>query len=292
MGTHGDGSTRRQASLSAGTIHYEEQGTGEPIVFVHGFGASGTLWRETAAQLAASHRCIVPDWPLGAHREAMKADADLTPPGVAGLISEFLAELDLEGVTMVGNDSGGAVTQILVTERPERIGRLVLTNCDCFEKFPPGHFKALARLLRVPGAAYLAAQSMRLRFNRRSPISYGALTARPIDDAILRDWTEPQIRDAGIRRDAARFFSSVNPRYTLEAAEKLPRVHIPALIAWGDADRFFTMEDGRRLADLIPDSRLVTFPGGKTFLPLDDPGGLADAIDVFMSEKPPATATA
>lgn len=121
----------------------------------------------------------------------MRPGADLTPPGVARLIAELIAELDLENVTVVGNDSGGAVSQILVTEHPERIARLVLTNCDCFEKFPPGHFRAMARMLRIPGAATLMAHSMRIAALRRSPLSYGALSERPIEDALLRAWTTP-----------------------------------------------------------------------------------------------------
>jgi pimeloyl-ACP methyl ester carboxylesterase len=287
MGESGDGSgRRRQVGLSAGTIHYDDRGTGEPLVFVHGFGANGLLWTETAAALAGSHRCIVPDWPLGSHPEAMRADADLTPPGMARLISEFIAELGLEDVTVVGNDSGGAVCQILVTEHPERIARLVLTNCDCFEKFPPGRFKAMATMLKVPGAAAVMAQSMRLRANRRSPLAYGALTAKPIDDDLLVAWTEPQIRDAGVRRDGARFMAGANTRYTMRAAEKLPQLKIPGLVVWGVDDRFFTAADARRLADLIPDSTLVEIPGAKTFVQLDEPTRVADAIAAFVSDHP------
>lgn len=292
MGDRGDGSGRMSAALSAGTIHYEDHGKGEPIVFVHGFGANGLLWKDTAASLAGSHRCIVPDWPLGSHSEAMNETADLTPPGIARLISEFLTELDLEDVTIVGNDSGGAVCQILVTEMPERIARLVLTNCDCFEKFPPGHFKAMAKMLKVPGAATVMAQSMRLRVNRRSPLSYGALTAKPIDDELLIAWTEPQIHDAGVRRDGVRFFTSADTRYTMRAAEKLRDLRIPGLLVWGDADRFFTMEDARRLAGLIPDSRLVEIPGGKTFVSLDEPIQVADAIATFVADHPPVALSA
>jgi len=291
MGDHGDGSSRHTVNLSGGTIHYEDRGEGEPLVFVHGFGANGLLWREAVEQLRGSHRCIVPDWPLGSHPEAMNPGADVTPPGIARMISELLIELDLDDVTIVGNDSGGAVSQILVTEHPARIARLVLTNCDCFEKFPPGHFKAMAKALRVPGASKVMAESMRIKANRHSPLAYGALTARPVDDALLRAWTEPQIRDAGVRRDGTAFFVAANPAMTMRAAEKLPELKIPALMVWGDADRFFTIEDARRLADLIPDSRLVAIPGGKTFVPLDDPAGVATAIASFVAEKPvPASA--
>lgn len=286
MGDRGDGFTRHRVQLGTGPIHYREAGSGEPIVFAHGFGVDGRLWSPTAAALAADHRCVVPDWPLGSHSEPMSPDADQTAPGIARLVSEFLAALELEDVTIVANDSGGAVSQILVTEHPERIGRLVLTNCDCFEKFPPGHFKLMSRAMRLPGAATLLAHSMRLRANRRSPLAYGALTERPIDDALLRSWTEPQLRDAGVRRDGARFFATADTRDTMRAAEKLPDLAIPALLVWGTADRFFTLADAKRLAGLIPDSRLVEIPGGKTFLPLDHPTAVADAIAAFMAERP------
>lgn len=287
MGESGDGSSgRRKVELSAGTIHFDDHGTGEPLVFVHGFGANGLLWRDTAAALAGSHRCIVPDWPLGSHPEAMREDADLTPPGMARLISEFIEELGLEDVTLVGNDSGGAVCQILVTEHPGRIARLVLTNCDCFEKFPPGRFKAMATMLKVPGAAAVMAQSMRLRANRRSPLAYGALTAKPIDDDLLIAWTEPQISDAGIRRDGARFMAGADTRYTMRAAEKLPELKMPGLLVWGADDRFFTPEDAQRLAELIPDSKLVQIRGAKTFVQLDEPVQVADAISSFVADHP------
>jgi pimeloyl-ACP methyl ester carboxylesterase len=253
---------------------------------------NGRLWDGVAARLSGSNRCIVPDWPLGSHPEAMSPSADQTAPGIAALVSEFLEALDLDGVTIVGNDSGGAVSQILVTERPERISRLALTNCDCYEKFPPGHFKAMSKMLRLPGAGTLLAQSMRIGAVRRSPLAYGALSERPIDAELLRAWTRPQIDDAGVRRDGGRFFASADPRLTMRAAERLRELRIPALIVWGDADRFFTIEEARRLAAAIPDSRLVEVPGGKTFLPLDRPAEVADAIDAFLAERPAEVAAA
>lgn len=283
---------RRVVELSAGNIHYSEAGEGEPVVFVHGFGVNGTLWTETARALAAGHRCIVPDWPMGSHPEAMREGADVSVTGQVALIAELLERLELTDVTIVGNDSGGAVSQILVTTKPARIARLVLTNCDCFEKFPPGHFKAMVKALKVPGAAAAMAQSMRIKANRHSPLAYGALTAGPIDDELTVAWTQPQIRDARVRDDGAAFFTSADPSLTIEAARKLPDLAIPALLVWGDADRFFTIEDARRLAELIPDSRLVTVPGGRTFVPLDDPAAVADAIAAFVSDRPVGIAAA
>jgi len=292
MGERGDGFSEGRVELSAGPIHYVESGEGEPIVFVHGFGVNGRLWTEAAAALAGGHRCIVPDWPLGSHPEPMRPDADLTPPGVARLVAELIAELDLEGVTVVGNDSGGALAQILVTEHPDRIARLVLTNCDVFEKFPPKAFRPLVRLCRLPGARFAFARGLQIRAVRRSPLTYGALTMDPIDDELLRAWADPQAASAGVGRDGLRFFGSVDNRYTLAAAGKLKDLEIPALLAWGAEDRFFTLEDARRMERTIPDCRLVAIPGGRTFVPLDQPAAVAEAIERFIVERPIAAPAA
>ena len=142
---------KQEVTLPAGTIRYRESGEGSPIVFVHGYLVDGRLWSGVVDALSDRHRCLAPDWPLAAQRIAMNPDADLSPPGIAAIIAGFLEALDLEDVTIVGNDSGGAMSQVLVTRHPERIGRLVLTNCDCYENFPPGIFKALPPLAALPG---------------------------------------------------------------------------------------------------------------------------------------------
>src|SRR3954451_21882321 len=90
-----------QVDLDAGTIRYRDSGAGPTIVFAHGLLVDGTLWRKVTPLLEAEFRCVVPDLPLGSHREAMKADADLTPPGVARILADFLAALDLDDVTLV-----------------------------------------------------------------------------------------------------------------------------------------------------------------------------------------------
>jgi pimeloyl-ACP methyl ester carboxylesterase len=274
----GGGFRHERAALAAGPIHYREAGSGPPIVFVHGALANGGLWTATASRLAATHRCIVPDWPMGSHPEAMKPTADVSPRGVAGIVAEFLAALDLDDVTLVGNDSGGAVCQMLVTENSERVGRLVLTNCDCFDKFPPLAFKGMVLTARTPGGFRLLVQALRLRRLRSSQLAYGMLTVSAPDDELLRSFTEPSLHDAGIRRDGREFVAGMRPADTRAAAKKLPGVPIPALIAWGVVDRFFTLADGRRLAATIPGARMVEIADASTFVSLDKPGELADAI--------------
>ena len=270
--------------LPQGPIHYLDHGDGEPVVFVHGFAVDGQLWTGVAERLAqAGLRTIVPTWPFGSHREPMNPDADLTPPAAARLVLDFLEALDLKGVTLVGNDSGGAVCQMLVTERPERIGRLVLTNCDCFDKFPPPAFKGMVLTARTPGGFRLLVQALRLRRLRRSQLAFGMLTVSEADDDLLRSFTEPALHDAGVLRDGREFVAGMRPADTRAAAAKLPALTIPALIAWGTVDRFFTLADGRRLAATIPESRMVEIADASTFVSLDKPGELADAIAEFVS---------
>ena len=130
--------------LPAGTIRYVDRGTGRPVVFVHGFLTNGTLWRKVVPRLAdAGFRCIAPDWPLGSHSIAMDPEADLSPPGLAGLIVEFLAQLDLDDVVLVGNDTGGALAQMVAARKPDRVGMLVLTPCDAFRNWPAWWSKPL-----------------------------------------------------------------------------------------------------------------------------------------------------
>ena len=100
---------------------------------------------------------------------------------------------------------------------------------------------------------------------------------------------EEQEQHAGNRRlllprlaGPLKFFGAASPQITLAAAAKLPRLRIPALIVWGADDTFFPLSDARRLADIIPDATLVEVPNGKTFVALDQPDAVADAIASFL----------
>jgi pimeloyl-ACP methyl ester carboxylesterase len=274
---------RREIELPQGTISYREAGEGEPIVFVHGILVDGRLWDGTAEALSAAHRCIVPDWPMGAHRLAMKPNADLSPPGMADTIADFLEAKELDGVTIVGNDSGGAISQVLVTRRPDRIGRLVLTNCDSHENFPPSVAKALPPLAKLPGAMTVIGLPMRIGALRRA--AFAPFAKREIPPELIDSWFEPGAKDAAIRRDTAKFAAGMHRRYTLEAAEKLASFDRPTLLAWAPEDPFFKLSYAERLAQTIPDSTLETIDDAKTFVSLDQPQLLAEKIAAFVKRS-------
>jgi pimeloyl-ACP methyl ester carboxylesterase len=272
------------ASLPQGPVHYIESGGGRPIVFVHGYLMGGDLWSRLATELAPrGYRCVAPTWPLGAQPEAMAPDADLSPPGLAALIAAFIRELELEDAILVGNDSGGALAQIVAAEHPDAIGALVLTNCDAFENFPPSFFKLLPPLARVPGLVGLVLQPFRAAPVRRSPLGYGLLSRTGVDE-LAREWVRPALRDAGVRRDLRKVTRGFASRHTLAAAAKLPGFAKPALVAWAPGDRLFPEDHGRRLATLLPDARFQLIRDSGTFSMVDQPAALA----ALVAERMPA----
>jgi pimeloyl-ACP methyl ester carboxylesterase len=142
----------KEIELSAGTIDYEDTGGDGPvIVLLHGLMMDASLWDGLIADLSADYRCVAPTLPLGAHHHAMNADADLSLPGTARLVAEFLDRLDLNDVTLVGNDTGGAIVQLLIGDGAPRVGRVVLVSCEAFDNFPPGLTgKVLALTAKLP----------------------------------------------------------------------------------------------------------------------------------------------
>jgi pimeloyl-ACP methyl ester carboxylesterase len=273
-----------EIELSAGTIEYEDTGGHGPVlVMLHGLMMDASLWDGPIADLRARYRCVAPTLPLGAHRRAMHADADLSLPGIAGLIAEFLDRLDLSDVTLVGNDTGGALVQLLMRDGAERVGRVVLASCDAFDNFPPGLTgKTLVLTGKLSPAMFgLFMQQMRLKLVRRLPIAFGWLTKR--GDAATARWMRPVMNQAEIRRDAVRMLRSVaaDPSLLLEAAESLPGFTRPALVVWASGDRVMPPEHGRRLAGLLPLGRLAEVEDSYTLIPLDQPARLAQLIREF-----------
>ncbi len=272
-------SQRREVSLPAGTVRYREAGQGKPVVFVHGYLVDGRLWDGVVDSLSDRYRCLAPDWPIAAHQLAMNPDADLSPYGIAALIASFLEALDLSDVTIVGNDSGGAMSQVLVTRHPDRIGRLVLTNCDSYENFPPGIFKAMPPIAKLPGGMAILAAPFRIGAFGRA--AFKPFSKKPIPAELVASWMEPVMNNPGVRHDAKKVTVGMNKRYTLEAAAKLRTSELPVLLAWAPEDRLFKLESAKRLAAEIPNARLVEIADSSTFVPLDQPQRLADEIAAF-----------
>jgi len=212
--------TTNTIDLSAGTIDYEDSGGDGPVVvLLHGLLMDHTLWSDVVQNFGGAYRCIVPTLPLGAHRHPVTDTADLSLGGLAGLVAEFLDRLSLQDVTLVGNDTGGALVQMVILKGNPRVSRIVLASCEAFDNFPPG---ATGKTLFLTG---------------KLPPASGGITAFPG----------------------------------------------PGLVVWAQGDRVMPPKHGARLAELLPQGRLVEVPDSYTLIPLDQPAQLAAAIDEFVS---------
>lgn len=270
-----------QVALEQARIGYRVLGPQDsphpPLVFVHGILADSRLWDRVADGLAArGYRCYLPDWPLGAHTIPVEPSAQLTPSGLAAMIRDFIVALDLSDVTLVGNDTGGALCQLVVDAYPEHVGRLVLTNCDAFDKFPPFPFNLVFGMLRGQVSIKLLFEGLRWRPLRHSPLGYGLLL-RP-EPHLTSSWVQPARSDARIRRDLATLLRAVAKTDLVDVAARLPQFTKPVTVVWGLRDRSFTPALGRRLAAQFPHSTLVEVPDARTFVSLDAPDAVVDAI--------------
>lgn len=273
---------RGMVEVPQGRIRVREIGDGEPLLFVHGYLVDGRLWDGVAERLAGGFRCIVPDLPFGSHRTAMKKDADLSPPGAAETLGALMTSLGLDATTVVGNDSGGAVSQMFTAAHPERVRRLVLTNCDTHENFPPKPFNLMPPVARIPGSMTLMAQPFRVGALRR--MGFRPFAKKTVDPALVDSWLEPILKDAGVRHDAGRFMAGANKSQTIDAAKKLESFKSPVLLVWASEDKVFPLKYAERLANALPNARIVEVSGAGTFVALDQPDRVADAIRDFMGE--------
>jgi pimeloyl-ACP methyl ester carboxylesterase len=274
---------QKEIHLPQGTIRYREAGEGKPVVFVHGYLVDHRLWDGVVDRLSDRYRCIAPDWPLAAHQVPMNRDADLSPTGIARLIADFLTKLELEDVTIVGNDSGGAISQVLVTSHPDRIGRLVLTNCDTHENFPPGPFKAMPPLAKLPGGMFLLSAPFRIEAVAR--YAFKPFAKKKIPDELIASWMEPAKTNRAVLRDAGKVTAGMNKRYTLAAAEKLRSSDLPIRLLWAPGDKYFPISYAERLAKEAKNASIEPIPDASTFVALDQPQRVAEEIAEFAASS-------
>jgi pimeloyl-ACP methyl ester carboxylesterase len=269
--------------LAIGPVDYRvvgPRGADAPVaLFVHGFLVNATLWDPVAEQLAASGvRCILPDWPLGAHRRPANPDARLSPIAVAGAVTGMLDALDLHDVVLVGSDTGGALCQLALRGDTHRMRGLVLTNCDAFEQFPPRFFVPLFTLARSPAAVWTLGQQTRLRAVRHSPLGFGPLLNRPRQASLTRGWIQPLLDSPAIRRDITRFARGMEGTELAGAATWLDQFAGPVRLVWGTRDKHFTIGLGRRLAAAFRQAQLDEVADATTFVSIDRPDTVVRAI--------------
>jgi pimeloyl-ACP methyl ester carboxylesterase len=276
-----------QLDLPQGRLDAFRRGAGPTLVFAHGWLANANLWRGVVDRLAGDFTCIALDLPLGAHRTPLDPGADLSAAGCGALIADALDALGLDHVTLVGNDSVGAYSQIALSTRPERVTGLVLTSCETpYDEFPPAPFDGLPAAARDPEALGRLLSALEDPEVRKLPAAFGLLAKHPLDLQISDSYALPCLRDAGVLRDTAKAMAGASTAAVHRAgAALIESWERPALLVWSAEDPVFPLAHARRYADALPNAELVEIDDSYSFTPEDQPAAVAAAISSWAARS-------
>lgn len=278
-------SNSQRLDTRLGPLAWRSSGAGPTLVFFAGALANHDLWRQVVVALQDRYCCITIDLPLGAHTWPLSTGADRSATSLARLELDCLELLDVQDATVIANDTaGGLLLLSLATGHPAlgRVGRLVLTNCESYDKFPPDALKKATALARTrPGLARaLLRLQLRPSIARRKIAS--TVAASPLDHERDESFFGPARRDTRVADDLIAAMAGFRPQLLIDAAEVIPSFDRPVLLIWGDSCDFFPVTDAQRLASEFPNATLVPVPGAKTWVPIDDPVAVSDAIVDFV----------
>ncbi len=288
METIPEASVRRlEVTTRLGPVPVRLVGQGPPVVCVHGAFVDSRIYDATATLLSQGATVVLPDLPQGAHRRAVPDRQLLNPDGIADAIADVLADVGLGPAVVVGNDNGGAMSQVLAARHPDRVAGLVLAGCEILEHFPPRAFAPFVVGARWPVTLAGFARLLRVPALLAEPGATNILSVRGFGRSYVRDITARVLHDPGVRDDLAALIRSLRPETLLGASSRLGYLHGHAAVVWPRHDIFFPARDGRRAAAALLDTHVVWAARARTFVPVDRPDLVAAAVQrVLLTTTP------
>lgn len=268
---------RRTVDTPSGPVGYVDAGEGPVALFVHGVITGAYLWRHVIERLGGERRCIAIDLPLHGRTPA-RADQDFSLSGLADLLEQVCAALDLPTVDLVGNDTGGAIAQIFAARHPERLRTLTLTNCDVQGQALTDALRQIMEIVRSGRLPEMGAQALAQdwRVARDQILGPGYEHPEGLSEETVRTYLTPVLGDLERGRALERFLVSMDVEGGLESVgPQLRRLRVPTRIVWGTGDVFFETRAARWLSETIPGATGVDeVPGGRLFFPEERPDDL------------------
>lgn len=265
----------RSTTVNGRNARWLEHGTGSPVVLVHGIPTSPRLWRHVMPLVRG--RTLA--WEMPGYGSSIPdgRSCNLSLSAQARYLLEWIESLELkEPPVVVGHDLGGGVAQIAAVRASGQFSGLVLTNSVSYDSWPIPSVKAMQRV--APVLAFLPQLLMYPTFVQ---LIYRGHDDRKVAlESIAEHWG-PYVSH-GAARSMMRQVAALDVQDTLDIADRLPGLVLPARVVWGEADTFQKIKYGERLAADLG-TELVQIPGGKHFTPEDHPQDIANAINSLLT---------
>ena len=285
------GVRRLDVSTRLGPVPVRLVGQGPPVLCVHGAFVDSRIFDATAKLLSESATVVLPDLPQGAHRRAVPDRSLLHAGGIADALADVLAEVALGPAVVVGNDNGGAMSQVFAARHPDRVAGLVLAGCEVLEHFPPAAFAPFVAGAKWPVTLAGFARLLRIPALLAEPGPLNIFTVRGFGRSYVREVLAAILEDPEVRNDLAAFIRSLRPEVLLGASSRLGYLQGHAAVVWPRHDIFFSARDGRRAAALL-DTQVIWADRARTFVPVDRPDLVAAAVQrVLRTSASPGPAS-
>lgn len=268
-----------------GDIAYVDLGAGPSVVLLHGVPLNSAHWRGVVGQLRDRFRCVAPDL-LGLGETERSESAGLDFPSQAKMVLDVVDQLGVGKFHLVGNDSGGAIAQILACRAPERLLSLTLTNCDVDANVPPPAFAQASALAKAGLFSRALADTRSNLALARSDFGLGVGFENPehITQELLETYITPLLSSSTREADINHYVAAFDSVHTIALREKLAALNTPTQLLWASSDVFFPRSDAIWLAQTIPGfRRLIEVEGARLFFCEERPGRVAAHIEEFIS---------
>lgn len=257
-------------------VAWTDAGSGNPVILLHGIPTWSFLYHDVIPRLEGHCRVIAPDF-LGHGYSDRRDFFDRSLRAQTDMIIALMDHLGLERATFVGHDTGGGVSLILAIEHPDRVEHLVLTNVVAYDSWPIDDMVELGNPnLRDKSPAEIAEFVA-------SGLPDGLHNADRLTDEFRKGIVAPYSDEEG-KISLIRNASALNTNHTTALVEHHGRIRARTLCLWGVHDPWQRIEDGERLAQEIPNARLVRVEDASHWIPQDTPERFATEIVTFLGE--------
>jgi haloalkane dehalogenase len=262
------------ADVAGARVHYVDEGSGPPLLLLHGNPTWSFLYRDIVAGLRDRYRCIAVDHP-GFGLSSAAPGYGFTAAEHADVLEQLVLRLELSGVTMMVQDWGGPIGFAVATRHPDRFAAFVVGNTWAWPKSDPGT-QLFSRLLGGPiGRRLILSRNLFVERILPAGVRRGTLP-----DAVMDAYRGPFPTPAS-RRPTAVFPHEIlaSRPFLAEVEQGLPRLRDrPALIVWPTKDVAFGDRERRRWEQVLPQHRTVMLEGAGHYIQEDAAEEIVTAI--------------